>query len=358
MNKNKVVVAMSGGVDSSTAAFLLKNKGYEVIGVTMQIWQNPDEDYVLKEGGCCSLGAVYDARRVADKLNIPYYVVNFREEFKNRVINYFIEEYVAGKTPNPCIVCNKTMKFNLLLKKALEMDSFYLATGHYAKIEFDEKRGRYLLKKGKDKTKDQSYVLYNLTQFELEHILFPLGDYTKNEIREIAEKAGLPVAKKPESQEICFVNGDYKDFIKDKAPQSIKPGFFIDSKGNILGKHKGIAFYTIGQRRGLGISSNKPLYVIKMDPQTNTIVVGSEEELLRKEFTVNNLNWISIEKLYEEKRVNIKIRYNFEEKPGIIYPLNNGRIKVVFDEPQKAITPGQSAVFYEEDIVVGGGVIE
>ncbi|MCG0274559.1 MAG: tRNA 2-thiouridine(34) synthase MnmA [Thermosediminibacteraceae bacterium] len=357
LNKNRVVVAMSGGVDSSTCAYLLKEQGYEVIGITMQIWQDPSEDYMYREGGCCSIGAVYDARKVAEKLGIPYYVLNFKEVFSKKVIDYFIEEYLEGRTPNPCIACNKYIKFEALLQKAMEIDAYYLATGHYARIEYDISSGRYLLKKGKDKSKDQSYALYNLTQKQLEHLLLPLGNFTKSQIRDIARKAGLPVAEKPDSQEICFVNTNYKDFLKENAADRIKPGPILDKRGKILGQHNGIAFYTIGQRRGLGISAGRPLYVIDIDPKRNAIIVGDENDLLTKEFIADKVNWIAFDSLTSKRHVLAKIRYNFEEKPASIFPLESGKVKVVFDEPQKSVTPGQSVVFYDGDVVLGGGII-
>lgn len=358
MNKKRVVVAMSGGVDSSVCAYLLKKRGFEVIGMTMQIWQDAPEETRLREGGCCSIGAVYDARRVADKIGIPYYVINFKELFNREVIDYFVGEYVEGRTPNPCIVCNRRLKFDALLKKALEIDAFYLATGHYAKIEYDDSGKRFVLKKSVDSTKDQTYALYGLTQFQLEHTLLPLGDYTKVEIRKIAGQAGLSVAKKPDSQEICFVDTNYKDFLKHRVPEKIVPGPFIDKKGNILGQHKGIPFYTIGQRRGLGISTDKPLYVIDINAQQNTIILGEEKDLYAKEFLAYHMNWISIPQLDYIKQVKAKIRYNFDEKPAKILPQGEDCVKVVFDQPQKAVTPGQAVVFYEGDTVVGGGIIK
>jgi len=358
LNKNKVVVAMSGGVDSSVCAYLLKQQGYEVIGMTMQIWQDMPYETQLKEGGCCSIGAVYDARRVADKIGIPYYVINLKEYFNEKVIKYFVKEYLSGRTPNPCIACNRYLKFEELLRKAFDIDAFYLATGHYAKVEFDDSRKRYVLKKSIDSDKDQSYALYNLNQFQLEHTLFPLGYYTKKEIRKIAEEIGLSVADKPDSQEICFVNTNYRDFINERAPGEINEGYFVDTKGNILGKHKGIPFYTIGQRRGLGISAGKPLYVIDIDVKNNTIILGEEKELYVKEFLAHKLNWVAIDGLYEELNVSAKIRYNFQEKPAVVMPYENDTVKIIFNEPQKAVTPGQAVVFYQDDVVIGGGIIK
>jgi len=357
MNKNRVVVAMSGGVDSSVCALILKEKGYDVIGMTMQIWQDAGEDTKLREGGCCSIGAVEDARKVCARLDIPYYVINLKEMFNDKVIGDFVKTYSSGKTPNPCIVCNRYLKFEALLKKAIEADAFYLATGHYARIEKDSFTDRYVLKKGIDISKDQSYALYSLTQFQLEHTLFPLGDFTKTQIRQFAEDAGLGVSQKPDSQEICFIDDDYRDFIQQRAAGGIKPGNFLDISGNILGRHKGIPFYTIGQRKGLGISAGKPLYVVKIDAKNNTVVLGEEKDLYSKEFVAHRLNWVAIKGLSDAKRIDAKIRYNFPEKPAQIYPLGDDLVKVVFDTPQKSITPGQSAVFYKDAAVVGGGEI-
>ena len=351
MKKKKVLIAMSGGVDSSVAAALLLEKGYDVIGATMQIWPTTDES------SCCSLSAVEDARKVASKLGIPYYVFNFKDIFKEEVIEYFIKEYLEGKTPNPCIVCNRYVKFERLLQKALSMDIEYIATGHYARILY--KKDRYLLKKSKSKTKDQTYVLYNLTQKQLSHTLFPVGEYDKKKIRKIANDLGFTVASKPDSQDICFIeNNNYGEFISNNSDVDIKEGDILDKEGNVLGKHKGLINYTIGQRKGIGISSKEPLYVVNIDYENNNLIVGKEEDIYGNELIATDINLISIEKLIKPMKVKAKIRYGAKEAKALISPLENGEILVKFKEQQRAITPGQSVVFYKGDVVVGGGKIK
>lgn len=360
MNKNRVIVGMSGGVDSSVTAYLLKQQGFDVIGVTMQIWQDDDPERQRLEGGCCSLYAVDDARRVAQMLDIPYYVMNFKDIFKEKVIDYFVDEYFKGRTPNPCLACNRYIKFEELMRRAHAIDAYYIATGHYAKIEYDEDRQRFILRRSVDDKKDQSYVLYTFTQYQLEHTLMPLGYYTKPKVREIARRIGLTVAEKPDSQEICFVeDDDYGRFIQQMRPDDIKEGYFIDTKGCILGKHKGIAFYTIGQRKGLGLSLGKPMYVVDIDAENNVVVLGDENEVFDDQLTAGDLNFIPFDRLEQPIEVTAKIRYNSKEVPATIYPVDDGaKVKVVFDRPQRAITPGQAVVFYQGDIVVGGGIIE
>lgn len=352
----KVVVAMSGGVDSSVAAYLLKNDGYDVIGITMKIWEN---EGIEKENGCCSYSAVYDARRVADHIGIPHYVLNFKRDFKEKVIDYFVDEYLKGKTPNPCIACNRYIKFDVLLNKAEQLGADFVATGHYAKIMFDESRNRYIIKKGNDPGKDQSYTLYNLTQEQLSKILMPLGYYYKSEIREIAKKIGLKVHNKPDSQEICFIpNDDYKEFLKQYTNAEIKPGPILDTRGNVVGKHKGIPYYTIGQRRGLGVALGRPVYVKEILPEKNTIIVGYEEEVKERGLIANRVNLVAVESIKGKMRVNSRIRYNAKETPSTIEQASPNKVKVMFQEPQKGVAPGQSVVFYKDDIVIGGGIIE
>lgn len=350
---------MSGGVDSSVAAAILLEKGYDVIGVTMQIWPDMDEERKKAEGGCCSLSAVDDARRVANKLGIPYYVMNFKDIFEEKVINYFKDEYLKGRTPNPCIACNRYIKFDALLRKALAMGIDYVATGHYAKIEYDSTRKRFLLKKSITEKKDQTYALYNLTQEQLSRTLMPIGDYTKEKVREIAKKIGLTVATKPDSQEICFVeDNDYGRFICENTDREIEPGYFVDTGGNILGRHKGIVHYTVGQRKGLGIALGRPVFVVEIDAANNRVVLGDESEVFSDSLIASDLNFISVDKLECEMKVTAKIRYSAKEADATITPAPDGKVKVLFDSPQRAITPGQSVVFYDGDIVVGGGVIE
>ena len=359
MSKGSVMLGMSGGVDSSAAAAVLLEQGYDVVGVTMQIWPDKAEERQQVEGGCCSLSAVDDARRVADRLRIPYYVLNFKEVFQQKVIEYFNQEYLKGRTPNPCIACNRFVKFEAMLQKAVSMGIDYVATGHYARIGFDESSGRYLLKKSATAAKDQTYALYTMTQDQLSRTLFPIGDFTKDRVRELARELGLSVASKPDSQEICFVeDNDYGRYISENTDTDIKPGNFIDQYGKKLGMHKGIIHYTVGQRKGLGIAFGKPMFVVAIRPEDNTVVLGDESEVFSSILTASDLNYISIASLTEEMRIKAKIRYSAREAAASIKPLPDGRVNVLFDEPQRAVTPGQSIVFYNDDVIVGGGVID
>jgi len=354
--KGRVLVAMSGGVDSSVAAALLVDEGYECIGVTMQLW--PENLPVEHESGCCSISAVYDARRVANKLGIPYYVLNFAQSFQEQVIDRFAGEYLKGRTPNPCIVCNEKVKFGTFLQKARELECDFVATGHYASVEYDEARGRYLLLRGKDRRKDQSYTLYGLTQEQLAHTLLPLGTLEKETTRAIARELGLVTADKPDSQEICFVpGGDYRTFMERYAPESVRPGDIVDLDGNVLGRHRGIAFYTVGQRKGLGIAHPEPLYVVRLDAKNNRVVVGPKEAVQGVALLADPVNFVAIPSLEGPMEVTCKIRYKAEETPAVIEPGPDGGVITRFEEPERAITPGQSVVWYDGDVVVGGGII-
>lgn len=358
MNKKNVVVGMSGGVDSSVCAYLLKEAGYNVTGVTMQIWQDESVQTQCSKGGCCGLSAVDDARRVAFDLAIPYYVMNFKEDFQKEVIDYFVKEYLEGRTPNPCIACNRYVKWESLLHRSLEIGADYIATGHYARVvQLDN--GRYTLEKSVTAQKDQTYALYNLTQEQLSRTLMPVGDYTKEEIRNIAEKIGLEVASKPDSQEICFVpDQDYAAFIRKEMKGNVPgKGNFVTPDGQILGKHKGIFHYTIGQRKGLNLSLGKPGYVMEIRPHTNEVVIGSHEDVFDQGLIATSLNWMSIEKVEDKIRCIAKVRYNHQGSWCEIEKLDEHRVRVVFDEPQRAITPGQAVVFYDGNYVLGGGVI-
>lgn len=355
--KKKALIAMSGGVDSSVAAALMIEKGYECIGITMKLFHNEDVG-LCNSKTCCSLDDINDARKVADKLNMPYYVLNFTSNFKEKVIDRFVYAYEHGATPNPCIDCNRFLKFDLLYKKAQELGYDYVVTGHYARIEYDEETGKYLLKKAVDDSKDQSYVLYTLTQEQLSHTLFPLGDLCKSEVRALADKYGFVNAKKPESQDICFVpDGDYPKFIEGYTGKEYQEGNFVDIQGNILGRHKGIINYTVGQRRGLGIVAPKPLYVTATDPETNTVVLGYDEETFSSHLDANDINLILDNVLEKPARLKARIRYKHREQWATVAKTGEKTISVDFDIPQRAITPGQAVVLYDDDIVVGGGTI-
>lgn len=344
----RVAIAMSGGVDSSVAAALLKEAGHDVIGVTMKIMPSDNN----------SPHAEIDAANVARQLGIPHHVLDLRDIFTHQIIDYFCREYRLGRTPNPCILCNKYIKFGVLMEKALKMGADFLATGHYARIEKDNSSGKYLLKKGHDRRKDQSYFLCQLTQEQLSHALFPIGNLTKDEVRKIAAELRLPTACRPESREICFIpDDDHAKFLKDHMAQAARPGPILDERGNTLGQHRGITSYTIGQRKGLGIAAAEPLYVTAIEPNGNTVVVGTKEQTYASELVAGDLNWIGIPKPQQPIRVKARVRYRHPEAEATITPQDNNTVYLKFAEPQMAITPGQTVVFYDDDIVIGGGTI-
>lgn len=349
-NKKKVLLGMSGGVDSSVSAILLKEAGYDVIGTTLELYG----------GSCCNISTNLDAKKVCEKIGIPHFTFNYTEEFKKYVVDDFIDCYSNCKTPNPCIECNKHLKFGVMYEKAKQLGCEYIATGHYAKTEFDDKYGKIVLKKAKNLAKDQSYVLYNIPSDILPKVLFPLGNFnSKDEIRQIAREHELVVANKPDSEDICFIpDGNYKTFLENNSNLKPKQGNIVDKNGNVLGKHKGLYYYTIGQRKGLGISYKVPLFVTGFNKNRNEVIVGEMEDLFKKEMEVCNVNLLLIDKLENEMKVSVKTRYSSKQANATISPLENGNIKVEFDEPQKSLTPGQSAVFYIDDIVLGGGKIK
>ena len=351
----KALIAMSGGVDSSVAASLMQERGWDCVGCTMKLFENPDAG-AAADKTCCSLDDVEDARGVARRLGMPYYVFNFTEEFREQIIGHFIEEYLAGRTPNPCIDCNRFMKFGKLLDRARVLGCDAVVTGHYARIRFDGER--YHLLRGLDPGKDQSYVLYDMTQDQLAHTLFPLGELTKEEVRRLAEARGFLNAHKPDSQDICFVpDGDYGAVITAHTGRAPEPGDFVDADGRILGRHRGILYYTVGQRKGLGLSLPAPLYVIRIDPEKNQVVLGPSEALFRRDVTVRNFRWISGEAPAGPVEGQAKLRYRHPAQPCTLTPLPEGRVRLDFDQPQRAVTPGQSAVVYDGDTVLGGGEI-
>ncbi|ACO32893.1 MULTISPECIES: tRNA 2-thiouridine(34) synthase MnmA [Acidobacterium] len=369
---NTVAVAMSGGVDSSTVAAMLREEGYDLIGLTLQLWNQrrlAGKDGMPEpvQGRCCSIDDVYDARRVAETLGIPYYLVNEQERFESDVVRPFVSEYLHGRTPIPCSLCNNHLKFDQLLLRARQFGADRIATGHYARNEYDPARGRWILKRPADRSKDQTWFLFGLTQEQLSRTLFPLGGYTKPEVREIAATHKLALAAKPDSQEICFIpNGDYKRFIDaylDEQGESIpdSAGELVSTTGEVLGRHAGIHNFTVGQRKGLGVTAPNPLYVLQIDPASHRVTVGSDTELATETFRARDCNWISIADLTGERRAQVKIRHRHEPAWATVRPVRGAdgtaEAEITFDEPQRAVTPGQSAVFYDEDEVIGGGWI-
>jgi tRNA-specific 2-thiouridylase len=355
-DRERVVLGMSGGVDSSAAAALLLEQGYDVVGITLKLW--PQDCVSRAEDKCCGPQAVADARSVAHKLGIPFYLVDEAEDFQREVIQYFADEYRAGRTPNPCVMCNEKLKFGTLLRRARQLGARTVATGHYARVEQDPATGRFLLKRGRDLRKDQSYFLFSLRQDQLAHVRFPLGDLTKADTRDIARESSLKTADKEESMEICFVpDNDYGRFLEKSKLVSRHRGEIVDRSGKVLGHHDGIEFFTIGQRRGLGIAAPQPLYVLDLDAARNRVVVGLESDLERPSLVVERCNWIPWAEPPETVEALVKIRYNHPGTPAVIRPAAGGSAEVVFREPQRAVTPGQACVFYDGDLVLGGGWI-
>ena len=351
----KVVVAMSGGVDSSVAAALLKEQGYDVVGMMLRLWSEPGKE---DSNRCCTPDSMGQARRVAAKLDLPFYVIDAKDVFHKTVVQYFLEGYARGETPNPCLICNRQIRWTFLLDHALALGAEYMATGHYVRIKQDE-NGTSQLLRAVDRSKDQSYVLHVLTQEKLKHALFPVGDYPKTEIRAIAEKFGLPTASRKDSQDLCFLAGeDYRNFLQRNAAEMLKPGEILTREGRPVGAHNGLANYTIGQRKGLGVASPVPLYVLGKDAATNTLIVGTQEELGSRELTARDVNWLAGEAPKEPFRAEVKIRYTAKEAEALVTPLDGNQARVRFDALQRDITAGQAAVFFQGDLLIGGGIIQ